>query len=49
MKQKIFTFLLIAAAGLTACKKDKVYPNIKEFDETEIQTYLTSNNLTGFT
>jgi FKBP-type peptidyl-prolyl cis-trans isomerase FkpA len=49
MKQKIFTFLLIAAAGLTACKKDKVYPDIKEYDETSIQTYLTSNSLTGFT
>jgi hypothetical protein len=37
MKQKIFTFLLIAA-GLTACKKnDSNQPNIREFDEQKIQ------------
>lgn len=49
MKQKIFTFLLIAAAGLTACKKDKVYPDIKQYDDLQIQNYLSANNLTGFT
>jgi FKBP-type peptidyl-prolyl cis-trans isomerase FkpA len=49
MKQKIFTFLLIAAAGLTACKKDKVYPDIKQYDDLQIQNYLNANNLTGFT
>ncbi|TFF37559.1 FKBP-type peptidyl-prolyl cis-trans isomerase [Mucilaginibacter psychrotolerans] len=48
MKQKIFTFLLIAVAGLTACRKDGVDPTIKEFDEQQIQSYLSSNSLTGF-
>ena len=49
MKQKIFTFLLIAAAGLTACKKNEVYPDIKEYDNLQIENYLSANNLTGFT
>jgi FKBP-type peptidyl-prolyl cis-trans isomerase FkpA len=48
MKQKIFTFLLIAA-GLTACKKnDSNQPNIREFDEQKIQAYISANGLTGF-
>ncbi|RFZ85927.1 hypothetical protein DYU05_10180 [Mucilaginibacter terrenus] len=48
MKQKIFTILLIAAAGLSACKKDTVDQNIKEYDETQIQNYIAANSLTGF-
>ncbi|MEO7214782.1 FKBP-type peptidyl-prolyl cis-trans isomerase [Mucilaginibacter sp.] len=48
MKQKIFTFLLIAAAGLSACRKDTVDPTIKEYDETQIQNYIAANSLTGF-
>jgi FKBP-type peptidyl-prolyl cis-trans isomerase FkpA len=49
MKQKIFTFLLIAAAGLTACKKnDSNQPNIREFDEQKIQDYISASGLTGF-
>ena len=50
MKQNIFTFLLIAAAGLTACKKnDSNQPNLREFDEQKIQAYISANGLTGFT
>lgn len=49
MKQKIFTFLLIAAAGLTACKKDGIDPTINQFDEQQIQSYISANALTGFT
>jgi FKBP-type peptidyl-prolyl cis-trans isomerase FkpA len=49
MKQKIFTFLLIAVvAGLSACRKDTVDPDIKQYDEEQIQNYITSNSLTGF-
>ena len=48
MKQKIFTFLLIAVAGLTACRKSGVDPTIKEFDEQQIQSYISANGLTGF-
>jgi FKBP-type peptidyl-prolyl cis-trans isomerase FkpA len=48
MKQKIFTFLLIAAIGLTACKKNDNQPNIRQYDEEQIQQYISKNNLTGF-
>ena len=48
MKQKIFTFLLIAITGLTACKKNDNQPNIREYDEQQIQQYIGKNNLTGF-
>ncbi|RWY47880.1 FKBP-type peptidyl-prolyl cis-trans isomerase [Mucilaginibacter gilvus] len=48
MKQKIFTFLLIAAAGLSACRKDTVDPTIKEYDEQQIKNYIAANSLTGF-
>ncbi|AMR34370.1 hypothetical protein A0256_24400 [Mucilaginibacter sp. PAMC 26640] len=49
MKQKIFTLLLLAAAGLSACKKDGVDPTINQFDEQQIQSYIGANALTGFT
>lgn len=49
MKQKIFTFLLIAATGLTACKKLEEQPTIKVYDEQQIQNYVTANNITGLT
>jgi FKBP-type peptidyl-prolyl cis-trans isomerase FkpA len=49
MKQKIFTFLLIAAASLTACRKNTdADPDIKQYDEQQIQGYITANGLTGF-
>jgi FKBP-type peptidyl-prolyl cis-trans isomerase FkpA len=48
MKQKIFTFLLIAAASLTACRKTGTEPDIKQYDEQQIQGYITANGLTGF-
>jgi FKBP-type peptidyl-prolyl cis-trans isomerase FkpA len=49
MKQKIFTFLLIAAASLTACRKNSdADPDIKQYDEQQIQGYITANGLTGF-
>ena len=48
MKQKIFTFLLIVATGLTACKKTQDQPDIRAYDQDQIQQYLTANGLTGF-
>lgn len=50
MKQRFFTFLLLAFAGLTACKKnDQNQPDIKQYDEQQIQAYMSANGLTGFT
>jgi FKBP-type peptidyl-prolyl cis-trans isomerase len=48
MKQKFFTFLLIATAGLTACRKVGTEPNIKQYDDQQIQGYIAANGLTGF-
>jgi FKBP-type peptidyl-prolyl cis-trans isomerase FkpA len=48
MKQKFFTFLLIATAGLTACRKTGTEPDIKQYDEQQIQGYIAANGLTGF-
>ncbi|MFD0793516.1 FKBP-type peptidyl-prolyl cis-trans isomerase [Mucilaginibacter litoreus] len=49
MKHKLFTFLLIAVTGLVACNKDHDnQPDIREFDEQQIQNYIKTNNLTGF-
>ncbi|RYU90749.1 hypothetical protein EWM62_08890 [Mucilaginibacter terrigena] len=49
MKQKIFTFLLIAAAGLTACKKNNDnQPDIREYDQQQIQAYISANGLSDF-
>ncbi|MDB5000070.1 MAG: Peptidyl-prolyl cis-trans isomerase [Mucilaginibacter sp.] len=48
MKHKIFTFLLIAAAGLTACRKTGTEPDIKQYDDQQIQGYIAANGLTGF-
>ncbi|MBB5395720.1 FKBP-type peptidyl-prolyl cis-trans isomerase [Mucilaginibacter sp. AK015] len=49
MKQKIFTFLLIAATGLTACKKNTDnQPDIREYDQQQIQAYISANGLTDF-
>lgn len=49
MKQKIFTFLLIAATGFTACRKgQEADPDIKTYDEQQIQAYIAANGLTDF-
>ncbi|RYY35291.1 MAG: hypothetical protein EOP46_10520 [Sphingobacteriaceae bacterium] len=47
MKQGLFTILLAGAAILSSCKKDKQYPNIKEYDQQQIQSYIQSNGLSG--
>ncbi|QXV65369.1 FKBP-type peptidyl-prolyl cis-trans isomerase [Mucilaginibacter sp. 21P] len=50
MKQRIFTFLVLALAGLTACKKnDNNLPDIQQYDDQQIQAYISANALTGFT
>lgn len=45
MKQRIFTLLLIAATALSACRKNDVDPDIKAYDEQQIQNYITANGL----
>jgi FKBP-type peptidyl-prolyl cis-trans isomerase FkpA len=48
MKQKIFTFLILLSAVIAAsCNKDRVYPDIKEYDAQQIQEYIKNNNLSS--
>lgn len=47
MKQKIFTLLLISAIGLVSCRKDKIEQNIYQYDESQIQNYISTNGITG--
>ncbi|RVT98198.1 hypothetical protein EOD41_17660 [Mucilaginibacter limnophilus] len=44
MKRILFTFLA-GAAILTSCNKDKVYPDIKQYDSEQIQNYINANGL----
>ncbi|GAA4928746.1 hypothetical protein [Mucilaginibacter defluvii] len=47
MKLKLFTFLLLSTAIFASCNKDKVYPNIKEYDDQQIQNYISANGLSA--
>lgn len=47
MKQKLFTFLLFSTVIFASCNKDKVYPNIKEYDDQQIQNYISTNGLSS--
>jgi FKBP-type peptidyl-prolyl cis-trans isomerase FkpA len=47
MKQKIFTLLLISAIGLVSCRKDKFEQNINQYDDSQIQNYISANGITG--
>lgn len=46
MKQTIFTLLLLSIIGLMSCRKASVSPDIKQYDESQIQTYISANGLT---
>jgi FKBP-type peptidyl-prolyl cis-trans isomerase FkpA len=47
MKQTIFTLLLFCVTGLMSCRKDTVQPDIKQYDQTQIQNYISANGITG--
>jgi FKBP-type peptidyl-prolyl cis-trans isomerase FkpA len=47
MKQKIFTLLFLSAIAFTSCRKKGVEPDIKQYDQSQIQSYISSNGLTG--
>ncbi len=47
MKQTIFTLLLLSAIGLVSCRKHDNQPNIKQFDQEQIQNYISANGITG--
>ena len=47
MKQTIFTLLVLISIGLISCRKDRNDPDIKQYDQTQIQNYITANSITG--
>ncbi|WP_183556501.1 FKBP-type peptidyl-prolyl cis-trans isomerase [Mucilaginibacter sp. SP1R1] len=47
MKQTIFTLLLITSIGLISCRKTQNDPDIKQYDDIQIQNYIKANGLTG--
>jgi FKBP-type peptidyl-prolyl cis-trans isomerase FkpA len=47
MRQIFFTLLLISAIGLVSCRKTNIDQNIKQYDESQIQSYISANGLTG--
>jgi FKBP-type peptidyl-prolyl cis-trans isomerase FkpA len=47
MKQTIFTLLLLSTIGLISCRKHDNQPNIKQYDEQQIKSYIAANNITG--
>jgi len=47
MKQTIFTLFLISAIGLVSCRKNGNQINIKQYDQQQIQNYISANGITG--
>ncbi|MCO5950050.1 FKBP-type peptidyl-prolyl cis-trans isomerase [Mucilaginibacter flavidus] len=47
MRQKFFTLLFISAIGLVSCRKDKIELDIKQYDDAQIQAYISSHGITG--
>lgn len=47
MKQTIFTFLVLSVISLFSCRKESLQLNIKQYDQQQIQNYITSQGLTG--
>lgn len=47
MKLKFFTLLLLSASCFISCRKITGDPDIKQFDQQQIQSYIAANGLTG--
>jgi FKBP-type peptidyl-prolyl cis-trans isomerase FkpA len=47
MKLKFFTLLLLSAACVVSCRKINNDPDIKQYDQQQIQSYIAANGLTG--
>ncbi|UOE50244.1 FKBP-type peptidyl-prolyl cis-trans isomerase [Mucilaginibacter sp. SMC90] len=46
MKQTIFTLLVLISIGFMSCRKDRNDPDIKQYDQTQIQNYIAANGIT---
>ncbi|MDB5139759.1 MAG: hypothetical protein JWR12_1675 [Mucilaginibacter sp.] len=50
MKQTIFTLLLFCVTGLLSCRKDSIQQQtIKQYDQAQIDSYISANGITGMT
>jgi FKBP-type peptidyl-prolyl cis-trans isomerase FkpA len=47
MKRILFTLLLLCIVGFIACRKSGTQPDIKQYDQQQIQAYIAANNITG--
>lgn len=47
MKLKFFTLLLLSASSFISCRKTTSDPDIKQFDQQQIQSYIAANGITG--
>jgi FKBP-type peptidyl-prolyl cis-trans isomerase FkpA len=47
MKQTIFTLLLFTTIGMISCRKVGTEPDIKQYDEEQIKSYISTNGITG--
>lgn len=47
MKLKFFTLLLLSAACFVSCRKITSDPDIKQYDQQQIQSYIATNGITG--
>jgi FKBP-type peptidyl-prolyl cis-trans isomerase FkpA len=47
LKLKHFALILLIAGGYMACRRDKVEPDIKTYDQEQIQNYIAANGITG--
>jgi len=52
MKRTLFTLLLLStfglmAMGLFSCRRDKNEPNLKQYDDQQIQSYISSHGLSS--
>jgi FKBP-type peptidyl-prolyl cis-trans isomerase FkpA len=47
MKQIIYTLLLLTVIGLVSCKKNQYQPTIDQYDDAQIQAYISKNGITG--
>ena len=47
MKQTIFTLLLLSTIGLISCRKTEIEKDIKQYDQEQIESYISTNGITG--
>src|SRR6185503_14444926 len=47
MRQKVFTLILLSATALLSCRKTKIEPDLKQYDQAQIENYISVHGLTG--